>query len=297
MLGRVELRRAVMLADAWGDHPLGWIDFERRDGQVRGVGVELHAAPGGLRCESLYGPQIEQMDLGAEAHPHAFLTEISPADARATVEAGLALHDRDVGRDDMDEALADRLRALVDQRIALLPGGGSVHHFVAPSQNDVVDQCEEFLAGLPVALSEDAERVVEDVCRFALEWCDGDPLRWSPCRVTLYVAGWAAARTDRNGRGRDAVESVLPRWLHFAGERRGLDEERLGLNLKAARDGSSQMRAHPADPPAASSPRCSRTVSTATTRTRCTTGSSATGIASVPSSASSRRKPSRRRGP
>ena len=248
VLGRVAPRRAVMLADAWGDHPVVWIDFERLDGQLRGVGVELHSAPGGLRQESLYGPQIEQMDLGTEAHPHAFSTEISLADARATVEAGLAMHERGVERNDTGGATADRLRALVDQRIALLPGGGTVRHFETRRQDDVIGQRQEFLAWLPPALKEDAERVAEDICGFAWEWCDGDPFRWSPCRVTLYVVGWTAARAEGDGRWRDAVESMLPRWLRFAGDRRGLDEKRMGLSLKAAEDGFAALRADPADP-------------------------------------------------
>ena len=137
----------------------------------------MHPAPGGLRYESLCGPRIEKMDLGTESHPHAFLTDISLADTQATVEAGLTMQERGAQLNNTDGAPADRLPAPVDQRIALLPVGGTVHHFVASGENGAANQRARFLAGLPVPRCNDAERVAEDICRFASEWCDGDPLR------------------------------------------------------------------------------------------------------------------------
>ena len=242
-LGRAAPLRAVLMADSWGDHRTVWVDFKRLDGEVRGVSVELHAAPGGAENSLVYGPPIEHLACGVDVHPHAALADISLADARATAEAALEVHDRQarLPRADMAHALDNSLRALVDQRVALLPGGGVSHHRGAPSRDEVAAMCAEFMASCPPEHAQEARSVFEDVCRFVSEWGDGDPLCWSPCRVRLYVAGWIESKAESNSRWHDAVESVLPRWLRFAGERRGLDEERIGLNLKTARDGFSQM--------------------------------------------------------
>ncbi len=237
-LGRVTPLRAVLMTDSWGDHRTVWIDFKRPDAAVRGVGVELHAAPDGPEYDLLYGPPIEHLACGADVHPHTGLADISLADARATVEAGLKMHDRQarLRKIELAEALDNSLRALVDQRIALLPTGGASHHRGAPTRRDAARLCADFVAACPPEHAQDAKSVFEDICRFASAWGDGDPLCWSPCRVNQYLSGWVPARADRRDHHPDVLECLFPLWLRFAGERRSLTENLQELSLRKARD-------------------------------------------------------------
>ena len=68
-LGRVTPLRAVTLVDSWGDHFIVWVDFERPDGEARGVGVEVAATASGPKADLLYGPPIEQFAERAEGPP------------------------------------------------------------------------------------------------------------------------------------------------------------------------------------------------------------------------------------
>ena len=251
MLGDAAPRRAVVLADAWGDERALWIDFERCDGEVRGIGMHVNASEAGFARSFAYGPATEEAVAAVETVPHVAVREISLADARAMALEGLELRDMAWPPAD-DEADDEKMRALIDQRVGLLPAGGASPFGEPPDPDDIDDLCDRFLAEhfstAPYDVREEARWVVDDVCRFADAWCDQDPLRWSPGRVALHLAVWIPAKVVCNDESHDAVESVFPRWLRFAAECRGLDEDLLEQNLAAARESFSDMRANSADP-------------------------------------------------
>ena len=236
-LGRVTPLRAVTLVDPWGDHFIVWTDFERPDGEARGIGVEVAATASGPKADLLYGPPIEQFAERAQAGPHTVMTEIGLSDSRATVEAALKMEDRRVGNDSPHGTVivVNELRALVDHRVALLPYGGSPQHVSALSSRELDDLRRDFLAVASVQHGDAAEKVVADIFRFTSAWSYGDPLCWSPCRVTLYLAGWVPANAVGDDGYRRPVELVFPRWLRFAGERCGLSEDLIQVSLETAR--------------------------------------------------------------
>ena len=235
-LGRVTPRSAVTLVDPWGDHFIVWTDFERPDGEARGFGVEIAATASGPKADLLYGPPIEQFADRVQAGPHTVMTEIGLSDARATVQAALRMEDRRVGNSPQGRAIVvNEMRALVDQRVALLPEGGSPQHLVALSSRELDDLRRDFLAVASAQHGDASEVLVADIFRFSSAWSHGDPLCWSPCRVTLYVAGWVPANAFNDDHYRHSVEQVFPRWLRFAGERCGLSEDLIAVSLATAR--------------------------------------------------------------
>ena len=236
-LGRVTPLRAVTLVDPWGDHFIVWTDFERPDGEARGFGVEVAATASGPKADLLYGPPIEQFAERAQAGPHTIMTETGLSDARATVEAALKMEDRRVGNDSSQGTaiVVNELRALVDHRVALLPEGGSPQHVGTLSSRELDDLRRDFLAVASAQHGDASETVVADIFRFSSAWSHGDPLCWSPCRVTLYLAGWVPANAVSDDRYRHSVELVFPRWLRFAGERCALSEDLIQVSLETAR--------------------------------------------------------------
>lgn len=271
-LGDVEPRRAVVMADGWGDERVLWIDFERPDGEIRGIGMRVNAVDAGYACGFLYGPAIAEVSGAIETEPGATVSDIGLADARTMALWGLEQRDMaccgHFHDDESDEELVDdeELRALIDQRVGLLPEGGAQPFDEPLTETEFDDLCDEFLASRwfsaadpdgPPGADEwvDSEEtralaawLVDSVCRFVDAACDCDPLRWSPARVRLYLEAWIPEKVVCHDSVHSAVEAAFPRWLRFAGERRGLDEDLLEQNLAAARESCSVMRANSADP-------------------------------------------------
>ncbi len=274
-LGDVEPRRAVVMADGWDEERILWIDFARPDGEVRGIGMRVNAIEAGYACGFLYGPAIAEVWAAVEAKVGATVREIGLSDARAMAVWGLELRDmagfgrdHDDDGDELDLGLVndEELRALFDQRVGLLPGGGAPPFDGPLTEDEFDDLCDEFLDSrwfsvpgpgewldADVWLGVDETRwlahwLVNNVCEFAEAWCDSDPLRWSPARAGMYLEQWIPERVVCHDGVHDAVEAVFPLWLRFAAERRGLADDLLEQNLAAARKSFSAMRANSADP-------------------------------------------------
>ena len=259
-LGDVEPRRAVVMADGWDEERILWIDFERPDREIRGIGMRVNAMEAGYACGFLYGPAIADVVGAVETELQGIVREISLADARAMALWGLQLRDMTWDGDDLDDEDAElvgdeELRALIDQRIGLLPSGGAPPFDEPMTEDDAGDLCAEFLASRSASARcdepmdvDDAQWLVDDVCWFAHGLCDRDPLLWSPPRVNLYLTAWIPDTVLCHDEAHDAVESVFPHWLRFAAERRGLAEDLLEMNLAAARESFGAMRANSSDP-------------------------------------------------
>ena len=130
----------------------------------------------------------------------------------------------------------NELRALVDHRVrAPVPRVVPLSISGLSAAESWGDLRRDFLAGASAQHGDASERVVADIFRFSSAWSHGNPLCWSPCRVTLYLAGWVPANAVGDDRYRRSVESVFPRWLRFAGERCGLSEDLIQVSLETAR--------------------------------------------------------------
>lgn len=254
-LGDVVPRRSVLLTDPWGDERAVWIDFQRPDGAVRGMGVAVHATAGMGANGLAYGPAVETVAAEFERWPDAAVEEISLGDARVMVEAALevrdvaaALRHGDGGDGGDDEMMDEKLRALLDHRIGLLPACGEQHGPRWLTDEEIDDLRGEFRAAVDERDASDADTVLAAACRFSEAWWDGDVLCWSPRRVVEFVSVWIPAKSVCDEWWHDAVESVFPQWLRFAAQQRGLAQDRLRENLEAARGAFGDMRANAADP-------------------------------------------------
>ena len=191
-LGDVVPRRSVLLTDPWGDERAVWIDFQRPDGAVRGMGVAVHATAGKGASSLAYGPAVETVAAEFKQWPDAVVEEISLGDARVIVEAALEVqdvaaalrHGGDNGGDNGgdDEMMDEKLRALLEHRIGLLPACGEEHGPRWLTDEEIDDLRGEFRAVVDERDASDADTVLAAACRFSEAWWDGDVLCWSPRR-------------------------------------------------------------------------------------------------------------------
>ena len=254
-LGDVTPDRALLISDEWDDEYFVWIDFLCPDGGVRWLGVDVDRLWTGWARGFVHGPMGEEMLNRISDSPPGTLREISLSDSRAIIEAGLRERDatwrfeededesEDGGRYEFDEDL----RALVDQRIGLLPTGGDAGLSQKPSKHEVDDLVAEF-AGL--ASEEDSAAwavVAKTICSFSLSCYKSDPLLWSPRKMSGLVTEWMVGMGSSVQEQRIVMELVFPRWFEFTAEKSELSAEMRDMSLHALQQLFETMRGNPAD--------------------------------------------------
>ena len=84
-IGDVTPRRAAFLTDSWADERSVGIDFERSDGEVRGLGMSVNGSQGTYACHFMYGPSIEVIENPSARQPRTVVRQLGLADARASM--------------------------------------------------------------------------------------------------------------------------------------------------------------------------------------------------------------------
>ena len=295
-LGEAAPLRASRATDRWGERSRLRIDFRRPDGSEHSLSVSIDpfwqamasgflmvragAAHSGERAGESAANCGAAADDGPERAPSVLdlrqscgerppaaargdgvrVERLDLAEARAIVEAGLAVSDRYDVRDDDEDSLADGLdsdlRALLEQRLSLLPAGG--HAPAAPSFDGAAasSHLSDFVS-LGLRLGEhdlQMQELTGTMLGFAMMCHDGDILRWTPPRVEEFIEEWIpryglfcadcleAHAHPPEEEWLTTVESAFPRWLRFAAERRDLAAEGLQESLDQARRSLRQMR-------------------------------------------------------
>ena len=87
-LGDVTPRRAALLTDAWDDERSVWVDFERADGEVRGVGVSVNGSQGAyarhfVRADPTRDAPSDVERVVEQAAPSTHLGAVGPEVERA----------------------------------------------------------------------------------------------------------------------------------------------------------------------------------------------------------------------
>ena len=260
-LGDVAPLRAIKLRDLWDESQAVVIDYARRDGAAHRLYVAFHPFQGGIAHSPAliaHNDEIEPSDDSIFV-----VEEISLADARATVEAGLRVFDEVLAAQDPDDPDLDLdatfdLAALVDQRMGLLPAGGRAPGRQTPDPQAIAGLLQDF-ASRPMPLGERPQEfndLLHTMIGFTVTSRDRDILKWTPPRVGAFLEEWIPEHglyCDECGESHEhppdeewltTVESAFPRWLRFAAERSGLADGILELNLAEARESLKQMRLH-----------------------------------------------------
>ncbi len=241
-LGRVEPTRVMMLTDIWNEGCSIHLDCTR-DGRTVGVGTTIDSIGGLVAHGFTHGPTTKRLEKFAAGEADMIVTEIDPADARATVEAALAMADETaefLGEPDPDDHDPD-LRALIEQRFSLLPPGGAslMRHLDIEADKPAI--IAAFLSRPGASSLPDVEDIADTICDFA-GYCDGDPLLWSPTRVKTFLGIWIPAKVIADREWHSNLPVVLNEWIRYAAEVRGLTDHALDANLAAIDPSAREMQ-------------------------------------------------------
>ena len=154
------------------------------------------------------------------------LESIDPAAAAAEIRAAIRLTEMT-----LDPPVADGyapLRALAMLRADEVPGVVS-----RPDREEMPTEArdalrEEFLSapeGRAFASDGDEAFAVSLIIDFCADYVDGDPLRWSPMVVELFMADWLPRKVLADEDLLAALPSALDAWVRFAGRKRGIGAE------------------------------------------------------------------------
>ena len=247
-MGNVTVGEVAMMRDQYGDGFGLYLEYRDAQSEARTIGVYIDTNFGAIVIDVIDGPPLAMVRELATAEPQIEIVGIDPAEARARVEDAFAALDEAEDLEVADEV--DDLRALAEHRFSLLPDGGSVPDETQELSEDeraaLVDSFVQsrYFTGLP----EQAREVAETICEFAQDG-DGNPLRWSPVVVEIFLTDWVPNEIVATDDYYDSVPIVLRSWIRFAGEQRGLDAGLIDETVLSIDQWLDEYRELLADPP------------------------------------------------
>lgn len=152
--------------------------------------------------------------------------EVAPAELRAVVTAYVANTDELVELPASESFSSDRTLALA--RLALLPTSGAGAETVAGprslSDRERATLLKAFRASAAARTLADADpRSLPFCLDMIIDWAsrrDGEPLRWSPAAVELFLLDWAPRATLLDETDIALLPRALDAWVAWAGRRR-----------------------------------------------------------------------------
>ncbi len=228
-IGESEIVGAAVISEAvFDDARTVLLESRHPDGETMAVGVLIDRNLGGLAKDVLLAESIEQVagSIGrhsAEDKAELELKRVEPGVAAGLIRAAIALTDMT-----WDPPVADDFwpgRALALLRADQTPGAVEppVPFELPVEERDRLR--DEFLAspeGREFASDGDEAWVVSLAIDFCAGYTDGDPLRWSPVVVELFMSDWVPRKVLTTPELLACLPGALDAWVRFAARRRGI---------------------------------------------------------------------------
>jgi len=214
---------AWMLSDPYGDQDGYYIDFCYPGGERHAIGALVDQTIGGICKDAFLVDSTDVVRKAAEADGEVTVRDIDAVDAAALVLQAIETGDTYVDNDWIPEFKATR--ALLRARMHRLSPTRGAHYREPLSNRDRDAIAQEFLRSADVEDLDVAERIVELAIDYACDYTpDGDPYRWSPTVVEVFLLGWLPRQALLDIGEVRGVPSVLKLWVEFAASKRGLDD-------------------------------------------------------------------------
>lgn len=254
-LGAVRVTGGYAYGDRYGDQTSYLVTYAYRDeplgGPEHAVVILVDHNLGLVKDLVVAAPASAMLDRLRESvitdeAAMTWLAEVDPATVRAASAGYLRATDT-VAELPESESLTSNW-ALVQARLAIVEGA-PVPADAQPAPEvdrealiaEFLNSPEARLAGLAGASGERREAVTYSL-GLIIDFADtrgGDPLRWSPRAVEVFLLDWVHGRAVLDSRDADALPDALGAWVLWAGRRLGLPD----IALQATFDEVSTVRA------------------------------------------------------
>jgi hypothetical protein len=240
-IGQVEVGACWRLSDVFGDQAsllsvfgygsrehglVALVDFNHLGGWVK----DLFVTPEPARV-------LRELRKTALSESFAVLDQVDPAEARRLLEDGLAATDATWEPEISDELRQFRALALARCRAMPEPDrlAQPVPEIDSAERDAIVADflASPHVAGLPEEAARYGARLLVD---FGADYDAGRTLRVSPAKIVGFLLDWVPAKVVLDEVDRDALPGVVTAWVHWAGERTGLDSAAVAHLVDVARD-------------------------------------------------------------
>jgi hypothetical protein len=223
---------SYLVTYAYRDEPLGGPDHvlvilvDHNLGMVKDLVV---AAPAAIILDQL------RESVATDEAAMTWLAEVDPATVRAASTGYLRATDNAVELPEESESLTSN-RALAQARLSVVPELTlpDVASAAAPPARldkdaligEFLESPEARLSGLAGSAGERREAVVYCL-GLVIDFADtrgGDPLRWSPRAVGVFLLDWVHGRAVLDKRDSDTLPDALGAWVLWSGRRLGLPD-------------------------------------------------------------------------
>jgi hypothetical protein len=254
-IGESEIVGAAVISEAvFDDARTVLLESRHPDGETMAVGVLIDRNLGGLAKDVLLAESIEQLAGSIGRHTADEEAELELKHVGPGVAAGLI---RDaIARTDMtwDPPVTDDFwpgRALALLRADQTPGVVEPPEPTGLSVEERDRLRDEFLAspeGSGFAPDGDEAWVASLAIDFCTGYTDGDPLRWSPVVVELFMTDWVPRKVLTTPELLACLPAALDAWVRFAARRRGIPEWATNETRGSIGDWHHEMVEAAADP-------------------------------------------------
>lgn len=237
-IGKPEFVDAWVTEDPYGDQRGHYARF-RYPGRDPHTMIALYDVNlGGIVKDSSFGYTTGDMrsDFIEAQMDLMDLVEVNPQDMAAEILVGVAMGDLYIDNawtEDFKKTralLLVRMRALIDE----VPTGSPEDREEVPEKTRRALIAE--FAGSGHSTGSEAEAAILHHClTYRCDYCDGDPLRWSPTAVELFMVDFLPSKVTLDALEIRALPTALKAWVRFALTKRGL-EERLIADTESAVD-------------------------------------------------------------
>jgi hypothetical protein len=230
-LGRVHCTGTYAYGDIYGDQVSYLAMFAYEDAQRGGpehAVISLVDHNLGFVKDMFVVAPAEHVPAAAEAgaaeDPELWFRPAAAEELRSAVTRHLAYTDELADLPGSESLSADRAIALA--RLALLPDGAAATEPEPLTAKERGLLRRSFKASAPAKALTIAPETVSSCVDLILDWAgdqrDGEPLRWSPAAVDLFLRDWATRKAGLDDAGLAALAAVLDAWVQWAGRRRKL---------------------------------------------------------------------------
>jgi len=255
--GQPEFLGGWTVADPFGDQ-IGYYLTFRYPGRAPHMVMALYDENlGGIIKDAFLGELRDGADPRnlLQTDPDVTVQDADPAEAGARIGAAIATGDQFLENDWTKDF--KKTRALLLARLHLLPArkparrsraasGESADRWASEKAREALIQ--EFLAS-PTAPKREETLPIVDHCMVArCDFGDGDPLRWSPIAVELFMLDYLPRRITLSFAEINALPEVLTAWVRFALTKRGLAERFVVETEEAVQRYTAEFRKAVTDP-------------------------------------------------
>ncbi len=224
------LRTAVMREDIFDDGITIFVEATHDDGEPHAIGVYIDHNLGMIAKDILLADSIDRVEeLMSSSNPDEQvplrLEPIGQPEACARIHDAMAMTDMTLDPPVGDDYAS--LRALALLRADELSGPMAE----VPTPEVSTEARERMLSdfcrspeGEGFALDGDEAFVASLAIDFCADYVDGQPLRWSPVVVEIFMTDWLPRKVLADHSTFEAVPAALDAWLRYAGRLRGIPD-------------------------------------------------------------------------